>query len=577
MNHGQRNNAIGSGYGRRAEMAHSTAFEYSNTKMEPDEDDDAFAEPDSGSPYEQSSTRISTWQTADAGNGPINGRIDAGITAKRKRPLKLTASQRERKRAIDREAQRSIRIKTKNYIAHLVSLVKVMEETDVTGQDGQNNRTRELMNQLRQSQEEIRKLRETMLGVQRLLGSGLGHQAAERSAHQVSNSGSPVSTSENLLGPSISITAASDESTHAWADPVRSNDQSSTTTETTHPVISHPDVPDRPDRDPAKRKFEGEMFYYAEWHLNRVHTAGATAFDNQFFDEDIAVRAIIEGWLAIEERYELDLGWHALREVDQVVFPEAGVVERIAAMRLMRMVLLNQVNNKASNAVMLPSHMTKEVADLGIHPEIIDHFVWPGFRQELARRPERYITNAFNEKYRRNLKFLWPYEISDTYHLNPMTQLYECTPEFAQRHVDIRCWTLKRSFFEGHEELLQLIPTFETPLTKSLPPPRTSSFAEQAAMAMVDESDRQDTERMPTAPKSLPTVALHLPAAQQPIAQHAADMAQWQHVHNLQSQCREQPFVYAQPAGYWQAETGQHALYDGRVTNPHAGQYHPHM
>src|ERR1700761_898800 len=46
---------------------------------------------------------------------------------KKKRPLKLTESQRERKRAIDREAQRSIRQKTKNYIAHLENLVRIME------------------------------------------------------------------------------------------------------------------------------------------------------------------------------------------------------------------------------------------------------------------------------------------------------------------------------------------------------------------------------------------------------------------------------------------------------------------
>src|ERR1700761_688324 len=104
-----------------------------------------------------------------------------------KRTLKLTASQRERKRAIDREAQRSIRLKTKNYIAHLENLVRIMENggSATSNADGaqqpsgqpkdeqENERARALLAQLRQSEEEIRTLKEMLSGVQKLVGTAL--------------------------------------------------------------------------------------------------------------------------------------------------------------------------------------------------------------------------------------------------------------------------------------------------------------------------------------------------------------------------------------------------------------------
>jgi hypothetical protein len=406
--------------------------------------------------------------------------ITNGTQPKRKRPLKLTASQRERKRAIDREAQRSIRIKTKNYIAHLESLVKAMEQSDTNGPDGENQRSRELMNQLRQSQEEVRRLREAMLGVQRVLGGALGDASKALpleniDQRQPSSSSSPPSGNEVTGHARESFNTGTRPSVEAVApfwvpppDPAHAHSSIAMHSDHASPLGIHPA---RPDKDPKMRQYEGEMFYYAEYHLARVYSApGPGAFSNRPFDEDIIVRAVIEGWPAVEERYPLDLGWQVLQEIDQVVFPDVGVVERMAALRLLRMKLLH-VANSTPAPHNIPGYMTTEVIQQDNRSKVVDSFVWPGFRKLLIETPQRYITNEFNESFRHNLKFLWPFEISDSYIKDPITSLYCSAPEFMRRQSDIRCWTMKRVFFDGYEELYPSVPAFEAEIQKSLPAP----------------------------------------------------------------------------------------------------------
>lgn len=320
-----------------------------NPKLEVNfDDDDALGELETV-PFHGADEREA--QHPQKGDGQTAPPASTG--PKRKRPLKLTDSQRERKRAIDREAQRSIRIKTKNYIAHLENLVKVMEESDAAGPDGETNRTRELMNQLRQSQEEVRRLREAILGVQRSLGSALGEalpaEADSQTQRNSSTSGSPPLAPQQLntdsqnttrKGSATQMQSQPDDSTPINSVPLPSQRKTSTK-----------EIPERPKADYRERQMEGEMFFYSEYQLNRVIAHGPSSFANQPFDEDIVVRAVLEGWNAVEDHYDLDLGWQALREIDQSVWVDCGLIERLAILRLMRTKLLHQVNSKSSGSV----------------------------------------------------------------------------------------------------------------------------------------------------------------------------------------------------------------------------------
>jgi hypothetical protein len=496
-----------------------------------------------------------------------------GTAPKRKRPLKLTASQRERKRAIDREAQRSIRIKTKNYIAHLESLVKAMEQNDSHGPEGDSNRTKELMNQLRQSQEEVRRLREAMLGVQRVLGgalgdlSKLGATAEGHEARQMSSSASPPSGNEqaSVLGGSFSGPSRPTIDTGGgafWLPP--DSNQPASSTGVASAVTSPPSIhPNRPAKDPSQR-FEGEMFYYAEYHLSRVYSApGPGAFSNRPFDEDIIVRAVVEGWPAVEERYPLDLGWQVLQEIDQVIFGDCGVVERMAALRLLRMKLLHVANSKAGGTMSgpqgIPQYMTSEVVQHDNRANVVDNFVWPGFRKLLIETPQRYITNEFNEGFRHNLKFLWPYDVSETYTKDPISSLYCSSPEFMRRQADIRCWTMKRQFFNGYEELWETIPAYEADIQKALPAPPMSQPAQRSthgnmiqmqsqSMRLMGEHDQEEAVSEANVPRG--------PAGVLPSNDTAAWVAHPTHVPPMQ--------------GYWSDAMDQ------GMAQGYAAQGHPH-
>lgn len=354
------------------------AFGY-NPKLEFDDNDDTLADFDAMSPEGRDEGSSHTSQKLGSESGP-----SSGTGNKRKRPLKLTPSQRERKRAIDREAQRSIRIKTKNYIAHLENLVKVMEQSDTTSPDGENSRTRELMTQLKQSQDEVRSLREAMLGIQRTLSNVLGDAGILNSdllaQRQSSYSASPPSATEAQITTAAnepSNNSSKSYTSHTQAPPRTQRNSSSTSV----PVIAlqpntsrqpNPNLIDPSRFTPLRPRREAELFYHAEFHLNRVYAAGQSAIGDTTFDEDIPVRAVIEGWASVEESYDLDICWQAIREVDQFVWANCGIVERMAIIRYMRTKILYQVRSRAAAPLPpMPDFMTQEVARHARHADIM--------------------------------------------------------------------------------------------------------------------------------------------------------------------------------------------------------------
>ncbi|KIX10411.1 uncharacterized protein Z518_01493 [Rhinocladiella mackenziei CBS 650.93] len=472
-----------------------------------------------------------------------------------KRKLKLTASQRERKRAIDREAQRSIRVKTKNYIAHLENLVRIMEKggtdsreggADKNGQghapNGQSEeRARELLSQLRQSQEEVGRFREMVSGVQRLIGgaldsapeaepkrltfSGLAtngpsvqpafQRGLQETSSQIENCASVYSHSSGSSSalveygycppqskqPKAAADAAQGHpsmSVGSQVQPLSQHDRfdacerlfSAQGVTERQPSTERPDVP--------QGRVEGELFFFSEREINRVLAESHGYFANQPFDEDIIVRAVLHGWRDVQDQYVLDSGWHALKRIDQVVFGECGIVERMAILRTMRLKLLHQGHRGPRSLTSLPSFHcrgpTEDVEALEKIP-IIEHFVWPGFRINLCNNARKYINNKFSDAFRHSFKFLWPYDISDLYVRDPVAQLYSTAPEFIQRQSDLRSWTMRKEFFEGLPELFAAIPVYDTPLDRALVP--TGSMSTQMGMN-TDLDHGRNHQQVPT-------------------------------------------------------------------------------
>ncbi len=444
-----------------------------------------------------------------------------------KRPLKLTPAQRERKRAIDREAQRSIRQKTKNYIAHLENLVREMETggTNVNGGVGDQddgsylaNTDREgrIRQMLRRSKEEVQRLRDIVAGVQRLVGGTLDSPADAGSKRLRSQGPSSMRQSFQIF-PSVgvqdsgshthnceSVDSHNSETQSVLADfaPCPASEQHNFTevsgpdyspqmfsapshlTDTQVPVpqlgtsTGIRAVPDAPASEPSnagKCSIEGELYYFSEREVNRVLARGQESFANQLLDEDILVRAVLHGWRDVQDRYVLDGGWQSLKAIDQIIFGESGVVERMAILWTMRTKLLYQAQDNLQSLALpaLPPFLQRspmEDSNALQRSPVIEHFVWPGFRTLLCNHGWKYINNRFADVFRRSFKFLWPYDISNLYAQDSQTRLYSISSEFRQRQMDLRSWTMRKDFFDGAHELYAAVPTYEPPLDRALDP-----------------------------------------------------------------------------------------------------------
>jgi len=79
---------------------------------------------------------------------------------------KLSDERLARKRALDREAQRSSRCKTKNHIALLESRIEALTRVQTNGN------TKELMDKIEQQRKENEALRATLKTVAKLVNSG---------------------------------------------------------------------------------------------------------------------------------------------------------------------------------------------------------------------------------------------------------------------------------------------------------------------------------------------------------------------------------------------------------------------
>jgi hypothetical protein len=494
-----------------------------------------------------------------------------------KRTLKLTASQRERKRAIDREAQRSIRLKTKNYIAHLENLVRIMENGGSAPKTGEGASTPERMNgeqndegartllyQLQQSEQEVTRLKEMLANVQRLYATGQ-YPAVNFDSSWLIDTNS-YNTGQVPTHPNVVRYTSHDQRENCASIYSQSSDSSSAMgdmgyqpqpydqmipTDTCSPDYSAMSIGSRrtplsqqahhnvsgsartpssvpPTSEPTSitKAMDGELYYLSEREVNRVLAGGPQSFSNQALDEDILVRSVLHGWRDAQDHYLLDVGWEALRTMDQNIFDDCGIVERMALLFVVRLKLLHQGGLDPQYLAPLPHFLHRTVAE---DPEtlksapVLEHHVWPGVRAILSRNPPKYANNRFWDAYRQSFKFAWPFDISDAYTRDDSTQLYSLSLAFKQRIYDLGSWTMKREFFQQFGEFSGSIAVFEPVTNRSLTGRSASNSARNSPQSsqqthvpkIKDEAARQSVSLQPQThgyPVSAPPLHSHLPA-----------------------------------------------------------------
>ncbi|TQN66616.1 hypothetical protein CSHISOI_08823 [Colletotrichum shisoi] len=194
-------------------------------------------------------------------------------------------------------------------------------------------------------------------------------------------------------------------------------------------------------------------------------------------DEDIPVRAILEGWEAAARPRPLSRLWKKLRRVDELCFQVCPPAERLAILRMMHLLLQYHSDPTPDRHAKMPTWFLKR----------------PGVRERFVFGQHHYCNNQFWDLFSPNLHLLWPFEFRDAYKKSVVTGRYQISPMFEQRIADINSWTMGGDFFVRFPELAADIPCFQSVLRSLSPPPPppppllASPVPQQASLSRLKE------------------------------------------------------------------------------------------
>jgi hypothetical protein len=133
------------------------------------------------------------------------GTNDTAPVVKRKRRASCLGEQerRERKRAIDREAQRSLREKTKTHIAELERTIEILRDQD------RNGTAASLLSEIESLRAENERLRNVIDSVKSVIGGDFASRNNASSEHSGADGGgaviSPAATSVGMHRLTLSV------------------------------------------------------------------------------------------------------------------------------------------------------------------------------------------------------------------------------------------------------------------------------------------------------------------------------------------------------------------------------------
>jgi hypothetical protein len=95
-------------------------------------------------------------------------------------------------------------------------------------------------------------------------------------------------------------------------------------------------------------------------------------------DEDIAIRALLEGWDAVVKQHggRLSQSWSKLRSIDEVIFGRCDPKERLAILRLMHALMRFHITQTDDARRKVPHWYLQRPSQALAHSYAIDFFAW---------------------------------------------------------------------------------------------------------------------------------------------------------------------------------------------------------
>ncbi|CAK7204868.1 hypothetical protein SEUCBS139899_007630 [Sporothrix eucalyptigena] len=341
-------------------------------------------------------------------------------------------ARRMRKRELDRHAQRCARQRTKDRIAFLEARL----EESYRAEPGQR-RVAALLDELAAVKQQRDELVAIVSSIRRTLVG--------------------VSTTQHTSPPATTPLTALTPPAPAPVDDVE-------------PIVPLPETPCHCiDDTPSASRTSRNIWRSVNCTLTKrqQHTPSSKISDI-LLDEDVPVRAVVQGWHAVEQAGLLSAAWKKLRAVDELCFATCDQVVRLAVLATMYIFLRWDTDPTPQNLQAMPKWYLQRPSQKMAHSGAIDYFVWPGVRERFVFSQHRYCSNLFWNTFSANLRILWAHGFDSCYQLDLMTGRYCIAPAFKNQIRDLRCWTMLRGFFDHFPDLACDIPTCDD-VPQSLP------------------------------------------------------------------------------------------------------------
>ncbi|KAH8586968.1 hypothetical protein B0O99DRAFT_643118 [Bisporella sp. PMI_857] len=429
---------------------------------------------------------------------PIASRVPSRLNARQSGPRRQSRPNvdLERKRKTDRESQRAVRERTKNYISHLENLVDTLQKNQ------HDQRLQNMTVQYTQLHEENEKLRNVVTSISRMirgvelldsakystkLNPAMSAESMPSQKHHpafVVNSHDllPILPCQNVQwqphSPCIvrqqtvalnTFTPYAGPSCSKSRSPIQASETSTFDFEACLPDSSITSAVNDPDTSKGTSSYADENVHIVAVVNNALSKAESLTISSLDIgqDADIAIRAIAYGWPASEQQHTLDPAWQIIRQIDEGIFFSSRPVERLAIVRVLRLKLIQQATTSDEEQVqaLLPQYMqSRPLQNLTAHPSIIDYFVWPELREYLILHAQKELSNQVAAAFASSLRFLWPFDLCDAWTRNRQTNLYSFSRLFDERFSDVKNWALTSDFFDSYPELIGCVPSCDPPI-----------------------------------------------------------------------------------------------------------------
>lgn len=222
-----------------------------------------------------------------------------------------------------------------------------------------------------------------------------------------------------------------------------------------------------------------------KWHVsNGALTTAMSAVRNHLatnktLDLHVPFRAGLWGWDSIAPAEQSHPVWSALRAVDQKVFGSwQSKAARIAVMYACQTMLQYRESPTKDNLARVPKFLLPRPSQQKVqHPAVIDYLCWPGLRDRLVFEHEKYTqTGEFSAAFVKYCHFDWPYTDDEIFLPDVSTGDWRVSEVFLEKVYDYKSWSMLPGFFELYPEMVHDITRWEGDVVhRPIKPPRAAS------------------------------------------------------------------------------------------------------